>query len=109
MGITASADQLCTSIHVTIEYLQNNLPQIRRIFLLGTPSLGEEMSASGFVLTSDDPDDPPDAVVIGFDTILVFSRLCRAAYWIKVGKPFIATHPDRVCPTDDPTVLVDCG
>jgi NagD protein len=25
------------------------------------------------------------------------------------GKPFIATHPDRVCPTDQPTVLVDCG
>ena len=25
------------------------------------------------------------------------------------GKPFIATHPDRICPTDKPTVLVDCG
>jgi NagD protein len=23
--------------------------------------------------------------------------------------PFIATHPDLVCPTDEPTVLVDCG
>src|SRR5207302_5346002 len=46
---------------------------------------------------------------VGFDTTLVFSRLCRAAYWIKQGKPFIATHPDLVCPTDYPTVLVDCG
>src|SRR5262249_628264 len=44
-----------------------------------------------------------------FDTGLVFSRLCRAAYWIGKGKPFIATHPDRVCPTDQATVLVDCG
>ena len=25
------------------------------------------------------------------------------------GLPFIATHPDLVCPTDEPTVLVDCG
>ena len=23
--------------------------------------------------------------------------------------PYIATNPDRVCPTDQPTVLVDCG
>ena len=40
---------------------------------------------------------------------LVYPRLCRAAYWIKQGKPFLATHPDRICPTDQPTVLVDCG
>ncbi len=51
----------------------------------------------------------PDAVVIGFDTTLTYPRLCRAAWWIKQGKPFIATNPDRVCPTDQPTVLVDCG
>ena len=47
--------------------------------------------------------------VVGFDTELTFARLCRAAYWISKGKPFIATHPDRICPTDQPTVLVDCG
>ena len=27
----------------------------------------------------------------------------------RQGLPFIATHPDLVCPTDEPTVLVDCG
>jgi ribonucleotide monophosphatase NagD (HAD superfamily) len=35
--------------------------------------------------------------------------LCRAAWWISQGKLFVATNPDRVCPTDQPTVLVDCG
>jgi NagD protein len=40
---------------------------------------------------------------------LTYDRLCRAAYWINEGKPFIATHPDLVCPTDLATVLVDCG
>jgi len=109
MGIAASADQLYTSTQSTIEYLRNNHPDVRRLFLLGTPSLGEEMEGAGFRLTRDDPADEPEAVVIGFDTTLIFSRLCRAAYWIKAGKPFIATHPDRVCPTDQPTVLVDCG
>src|SRR6266550_1857046 len=109
MGIAASADQLYTSTQSTIEYLRNNHPDVRRLFLLGTPSLGEEMEGAGFRLTRDDPADEPEAVVIGFDTTLIFSRLCRAAYWIKSGKPFIATHRDRICPTDQPTVLVDCG
>ena len=65
--------------------------------------------AAGFALTADSASDEPDAVLVGFDTELTFARLCRAAYWISKGKPFIATHPDRVCPTDQPTVLVDCG
>jgi len=109
MGIAASAAELRTSAQATVEHLQRNLPRVRRLFLLGTQSLGEEMVAEGFTLTRDDPGDEPDAVVVGFDTTLAFSRFCRAAYWIKAGKPFIATHPDRICPTDEPTVLVDCG
>ena len=40
---------------------------------------------------------------------LQYDRLCRAAWWVKQGVPYIATNPDRVCPTDLPTVLVDCG
>src|SRR5439155_9253755 len=49
------------------------------------------------------------AGLVGLDTTLTYSRLCSAAWWISRGKPFIATHPDRVCPTDRPTVLPDCG
>ena len=32
-----------------------------------------------------------------------------ASLGIEKGKPFLATHPDRTCPTDEPTVLPDCG
>ncbi|MDD5139557.1 MAG: HAD-IIA family hydrolase [Verrucomicrobiales bacterium] len=109
MGVRVTADQLCTSTHLTIEYLKEELPRVRRIFLLGTASMSREIAAAGFTLAADDPQDEPDAVVVGFDTGLTFARLCRAAYWIKQGKPFIASHVDRVCPTDQPTVLVDCG
>ena len=51
----------------------------------------------------------PDVIVAAFDMTLRYERLCRAAWWIKQGVPYIATNPDRVCPTDQPTVLVDCG
>ncbi|PYJ08956.1 MAG: hydrolase [Verrucomicrobia bacterium] len=109
IGIAATEDQLYTSTQATIEYLREKRPTLRRLFVLGTPSLQQEMAEAGFALTADSAADEPEAVVVGFDTTLVFSRLCRAAYWIERGKPFIATHPDRICPTDEPTVLVDCG
>lgn len=109
LGIPTAPTELYTSTEATISFLQSRHPDVARLFVLGTPSLRAEIAAAGFGMTMDDPDDEPDAVVVGFDTALIFDRLCRAAYWIKRGKPFIATHPDKICPTDQPTVLVDCG
>ena len=109
IGIAATPDQLYTSTQATIEYLREKMPAVRRLFTLGTVSMRQEMETAGFALTADSAGDEPDAVVVGFDTELTYARLCRTAYWISQGKPFIATHPDRICPTDQPTVLVDCG
>jgi HAD superfamily hydrolase (TIGR01450 family) len=108
-GIRATPTELYTSTQATVGFLRQNHATARRLFVLGTLSLQQELAGAGFASTKDDARDEPDAVVVGFDTSLMFSRLCRAAYWIKAGKAFIATHPDRVCPTDEPTVLVDCG
>ena len=109
MGIRATADQLYTSTQSTIDFLKKNFPEVRRLFVLGTTGLCDELKNAGFELTPDDPNTPPDAVLVGFDKTLTYPRLCRAAWWIKQGKPFFATNPDLVCPTDEPTVLVDCG
>ena len=108
-GIPVAAGQLYSSTHATIEYLKLEKPACQRLFVLGTAGLRAEFADAGFAIAEDSPADEPDAVVVGFDTELVFARLCRAAHWIKRGRPFIATHPDRVCPTNEPTVLVDCG
>lgn len=109
MGLTATRDELYTSAMATIDHLKTKYPQAKRIFALGTPSMLAEFSGAGFALTADDANDEPDAVVVGFDLTLTYSRLCRAAWWIQRGKIYVATNPDLVCPTDQPTVLVDCG
>ena len=69
----------------------------------------KEFEEAGFESTMDDANDEPDAVVVGFDMSLVYSRLCRAAWWINQKKLYLATNPDRICPTDKSLVLVDCG
>lgn len=107
--ITASPSELFTSTLATIEYLRAEHPVLKRLFVLGTRSLRSELAAAEFTMAEDSATDEPDAVITGFDTELAFARLCRAAWWIKRGKPYFATHPDRTCPTNEQTVLVDCG
>lgn len=109
MGLTASADELYTSAQATIDWLRRERPAHRRLFVLGTPSMLAQFREAGFTLVPDDPQEAPDAVVVGFDLTLTYARVCRAAWWIQQGKPYVATNPDRVCPTDQPTVLVDCA
>ena len=109
MGIRATRAEMYTTTLATIDYLRAHYPEARRLFLLGTPSMISEFEAAGYVSTEDSADDRPDAVVVAFDKTLVYSRLCRAAWWVSRGIPYVATNPDRVCPTNLPTVLVDCG
>lgn len=109
MGITATREEMYTTAVATIEYLQNNFPEVKRLFILGTSSMINEFQDAGFVSVEDDPNDVPDAVVVGFDKSLTYSRLCRAAWWISRGMQYVATNPDKVCPTDQPVILVDCG
>jgi NagD protein len=111
-GIEVSAEQVYTSTHATIAYLRAMLPLARRLFVLGTQSMADELSAAGYeVLKSmpGDRDGVPDALVVGFDTAMTYPRLCAAAWWASRGVPYVASHPDVYCPTDQPTVLVDCG
>lgn len=109
MGIEATREEMYSTALATIDYIRHNLPDAKRLFLLGTPSMTQEFVNAGFIPTEDSADDKPDALVVAFDKTLDYSRLCRAAWWASQGVPYIATNPDRVCPTDQPTVLVDCG
>ena len=45
IGIAATPDQLYTSTQATIEYLQQQMPAVRRLFVLGTASMSREMES----------------------------------------------------------------
>lgn len=109
LKIPVELENMYTSAQATIDYLHLHHPEYKRLFILGTPSMIAEFESAGFVSTSESASDVPDAVIVSFDKSLVYNRLCRAAWWIQQKLPYIATNPDKVCPTDQPTVLVDCG
>jgi HAD superfamily hydrolase (TIGR01450 family) len=104
-GIRTHEGEIYTPADSALVYLHDRLPGVKAIAVLGTPSLCGQFEQAGYRITW----EQPQAVVVGFDTTLNYQRLCKTAYWIAQGLPFIATHPDLVCPTDEPTVLVDCG
>ena len=95
MGLGVGAEQIITSGEATALYLTTRTPY-RRIYLLGTPSLARELRDAGLELA----DDGVDAVVLGFDKTLTYAKLERACHLLRGGAAFVATHPDRVCPTE---------
>lgn len=109
LGIEADEENMYTTSLAAIDYLKAHYPEAKRLFLLGTPSMISQFEKAGYISCADDPEDIPDALVVAFDMTLEYSRLCRAAWWASKNIPYIATNPDRVCPTDQEVVLVDCG
>ena len=109
MGIHADEGNMYTTSLAAIDYIKETYPKAKRLFMVGTSSMISQFEKAGFESCTDSPDDVPDVLVVAFDTTLTYSKLCRAAWWASQGIPYIATNPDRVCPTDQRTVLVDCG
>ena len=109
LGIEADEGNMYTTSLAAIDYIKAHYPDAKRLFLLGTPSMISQFEKAGFESCADDAEDVPDVLIAAFDMTLEYSRLCRAAWWASQGIPYIATNPDRVCPTDQKVVLVDCG
>jgi HAD superfamily hydrolase (TIGR01450 family) len=105
IGIDADPSAIWTSAHATIHYLRVELPNVKRLFVHGAPGLKDDFRLAGFDVVN----EAPEAVVAGFDTGLTYDGLAHTAYWISRGLPYIATHPDRVCPTDREIILPDCA
>ena len=102
LGIDAQRGDVLTSGDATAMYLEQT--GYLRLFVLGTPSFENELKELGFVLTP----ESPDCVVLGFDKTLCYRKLEIATLLIRKGVPFVATHPDKVCPTDY-GYIPDCG
>ena len=103
MGIWAAADEVLTAGAATADYLARHTPY-RRVFVLGTPCFEDELRRAGI----EPVEEAPEAVVLSFDTTLTYAKLKQACLLLRKGLPYIATNPDRVCPTEY-GYIPDCG
>lgn len=96
MGLETGAGQIVTSGMATIAYLKKNFPG-KRVYLLGNELLQAEFLEEGIVLDEKNP----EVAVVGFDTSLTYQKMCRICDLVREGLPYISTHPDYNCPTEN--------
>jgi len=93
--LKATRENIILSQHPTISYLKKN--NYTTVFLLGNESLKKEFIEEGFALSESNP----EIIVLAFDQELTYNRLEKASYLLQKGLPYIATHLDDKCPTED--------
>ncbi len=93
LGIWEREDLVYTSGMATVQYLQERYAG-KRVYLVGTDALKEEFRSEGIALC----EEGADVCVLAYDTSLTFEKLVKINEYIVRKKPYIATHPDDVCP-----------
>ena len=107
MGIPSDREDFITSSQATAYYLQKHHSG-KVLYVCGTESLKQELRSQGFTVSDDIK--KTECIVMGFDTELTFQKLHDVSYLLLTQPelPYIATNPDKVCPTEFGSVP-DCG
>lgn len=99
MGIEATEDQIVTSGDAAVWFLKKNYPG-KSVFLLGTPLLHAHLEQAGVKIVNG-TGETPGVVLLGFDMTLTYEKIKDAYTYIVQGVPFLATHPDVLCPAEN--------
>jgi HAD superfamily hydrolase (TIGR01450 family) len=102
LGLPATIENVVTPVESTAEWLRGS--GFTRAFFLAPSSVVGEFAEHRI----EQDDIAPDVVVVAFDKELTFAKLDRASRLVNSGTPYVATHPDFFCPTEDGPVP-DCG
>ena len=100
LGIKADKKDFATSAQATALYLNKHFPN-KKIYCMGTKSMIAEMEKYGVNITTE-ADEDTDCICVGYDTELTYKKLWDVSYLLQTKKdiPYIATNPDRGCPTE---------
>ncbi|MCL2675906.1 MAG: HAD-IIA family hydrolase [Firmicutes bacterium] len=103
-GFELGLDDIYGSTRATIDYLREHHAG-KRVFLCATEDVTEEFAAAGIILAGNRLCDAvPDIALLTFDKTMTYDKLQRFCAYLCRGALFIATHPDKVCPTADGTI-----
>lgn len=95
MGVREPFLNVLTSGQAAGHYALEHFPG-QKAFVLGNEMLREELSGMGLSLE----DEHPEYVILGYDTTLTYAKMTRVCDFLRAGLPYIATHPDKNCPTE---------
>jgi len=96
LGVDAGVDDVINSGWVTAQYVREHYAD-REAYVVGEAPLVAEFHDAGVTTT----DEPGDLLVASMDRAFDYEKLDVAMRTLSNGAPFLATNPDRTCPTAD--------
>ena len=96
LGVDADESYVFTSGEATAMFLLERFGE-SKLFLVGTEALAKTLRHYGHRISEKEP----DVVVLGYDTELTYEKIAKACLLIRKGLPYIATHPDINCPSEE--------
>ena len=97
LGIEVDDDDIINSALIAASYLETHHPE-DPIFVVGEPPLREELRAHGLHLTRD-PEET-SVLLASMDRQFDYGTLTKALHAVDEETVFLATNPDRTCPTE---------
>jgi HAD superfamily hydrolase (TIGR01450 family) len=109
-GFPIAPHQLMTSADCADAYLRRH-KLFPRIYLVGNSDLKQEFQERGYICLDDTKvqKNDPQAILLSFDTELNYQKICTCYDLILKKIPYIATHPDRLCPVTRTRFKPDVG
>ena len=96
LGIETELSHVVNSGWVTARYVSERYPD-STAFVVGESPLVDELRDAGVEITTE---APGDLVVASMDRKFDYDDLELALRTLDSGAPFLATNPDRTCPTE---------
>lgn len=99
MGLEVEPERILTSGVATLLYLQENYPNNKNLFIIGSDSLKSSAKERGFNLVNLENNLRADFVLVGLDKNFNYAEIEFAANQIFDGAIFLATNTDSTFPT----------
>ncbi|MEN3009047.1 HAD-IIA family hydrolase [Pseudothermotoga sp.] len=96
LGVDVNESCVFSSAEATAMFLLEQYGK-SKLFLVGTKALAETLKSYGHTIDEKEP----QMVVLGYDTELTYEKLAKACLFLRKGLPYIATHPDINCPSEE--------
>jgi len=107
MGIDAPVEDIFTSGYAAAFLLsQLHSGGNKRVFVVGSDDLADEVSQVDFKVTDE---LPCDILLVGFDSGFNYEKLSKSVNALRQGALFVACNRDRTFPVENGQVLPGCG
>lgn len=97
LGVPATREDVMNSGWVTAEYVAERHPG-QEAYVVGEEPLIEEFQRANVPITRE---EPGELLVASMDREFTYEKLDLAMRTLEGDAPFVATNPDRTCPTED--------